>query len=172
MGAGGVVRPGEGYLDVLPPSAWPDAALYGPFRDYLDGQTPRDFEVPASSAPDPFDVKNLPLPPVRRQFVASSVEYIQGLVSKDFEGLITGRVTGPAWTERYAFEIGPRAKKPVAEQMNELLTRLIPRGTEAILELGHTFFARIRQKPQDCRTVSMPGGMLSTCEAKLLVGGQ
>ena len=60
----------------------------------------------------------------------------------------------------------------MAEQINELLTRLIPRGTEAILELGHTFFARIRQKPQECRTVSMPGGLLSTCEAKLLVAGQ
>lgn len=172
VGAGGVVRPGEGYLDVLPPSSWPDAALYGPFRDYMDGKEPKDFDVPPSTAPNAFDVKDLALPTVRRQFVATAVGYIQDLVSKDFEGRITGAVTGPDWTERYAFEIGPQAKKQVAAQMNDLLTRLIPRGPEAILELGHTFFARIRDKPQDCRTVSMPGGMLSTCEAKLLVAGQ
>jgi prepilin-type N-terminal cleavage/methylation domain-containing protein len=174
LGATNAVKPGDGYFDVLPPTSWPDFSLFSPFRDYLDGSAPTDFPTAVTAAAiEPFRTTGATsgtgYPPLRRAFLTSSVRYMENLLSKDFRGRITGAIASPPrvappWTEPFSFNATWSTTQPLVAQVDELLRRVIPRGKEAVAEMGHTFYAQVPP--------SRPDMMISTDQAQLIVDGR
>jgi len=65
----------------------------------------------------------------------------------------------PEWQEPFSIDATEQASQPVMLQVNDLLGRLIPRGPEAVAEMGHYFTGSDQL-------------MISTAAAAAIVGGQ
>jgi prepilin-type N-terminal cleavage/methylation domain-containing protein len=148
FGANEVKNP-SGYWTQLPPPNIPD---FNPFKDYVDlTGSPQDTPPPpAAVVSDPFDSGGQGSP--RDNLLYYSTEYLGKLVGTDpadpFRGRILGQVMSrpgvtPVWVEPFAIDTTAQATQDVRTQLNELLGRIIPRGREAVEDMGHLMGAKV-----------------------------
>lgn len=182
------ITAGKGYLDILPPTSFGDRATNWVAWDYYDptSNSAKDFPTATTAAgDDPFDTASAAGPQIRKEFIMSSVEYLKEILSGDFRGRVTGKVSGrapgrgqpPPWTLPYSFDCSESAKEPLAKQINDVLEKVIPKGAEAVAEMGHAFRAAVptarAQKPPPPNLLGSVGAiMITTDQARLLVEGK
>lgn len=148
MGANQVLPP-SGFWTTLPPS---NLIEFDPLRDYVDKNgAQRDLPPPpAAIVADPFDTGSVGTP--RDNLLSTSTDYLARLVGstadQPFRGRFLGQVmsrTGvtPAWVEGFAIDTTNTATQTVRQQLTELLTRVIPRGREAVEDFGHLLGGKV-----------------------------
>jgi len=105
--------------------------------------------IPTST--DPFQrIQNWPT--MRQDFLDDRNEFLFGVaLGPNYRGLILGDIPEPQprgntddpwkpnWHEAFSIDATEQATQPVMLQLDDLLTRLIPRGKEAVAEMGHYF---------------------------------
>ena len=148
MSPGQEVLPGNGYTAPLPPSEWTDFQGLG-LPDFLDtdGLMKNLPGAPTASSADPFDAGSFSAAPLRTTYIKTGMDYLRGVLGPTYRGRIPGQVVQrnpPAgqtpWVEAYTLDCA--STTPVATQLNDVLTRVIARGPEAVEDLGHTFYSR------------------------------
>ena len=182
------VTAGKGYLDILPPTTFGDRAVNWVSWDYWDpsSNSAKDFPTAVTVAGlDPFDTSNVTDPPIRKEFIMSSVDYLKEILSGDFRGRVTGKVAGrapgrgqpPPWIMPFSFDCSETAKDPLAKQIDDVLTKVIPKGATGVAEMGHAFRAAVptarAQKPPPANLLgSVAAIMITTDQAQLVVDGK
>jgi Tfp pilus assembly protein FimT len=182
------ITAGKGYSGYLPPPNFGDRQKDWTRWDYLDSDgKAKDFASGATGAPpgtNPFTDTNVAAPQIRKEFVESSTKFIAAILSEDFRGRVEGRIAGraargspPPWTQKFALDCSDNAKESVAVQINKILDLIIPRGPEAVAEMGHAFRAivptAIAQKPPPPNLLGSIAALLITTEqAALIVQGK
>lgn len=182
-----VIKSGDGYMGRLPPGSWPNMARDWTDWDYVEGENgpARSFPLPATPAAldDPFDPGGFAAPQIRREFVTSSTGFLKEILTTDFRGRVTGKISGrsprgvpPPWTEPYTIDCSDEAKENVAQQINKVLDRIIPHGAEAVCEMGHALRAVMptarSRKPPPPNLLGIARDLITTEQAQLLVQGQ
>lgn len=143
------VLPGEGYVRSLPPAEWTDFAGLGGLPDYLDTDgVMKNFPgAPTTSGANPFDAASFTAAPLRAKYIKTGCEYLDKVLGPYYRGRIPGQVlqrlpagsTATPWVE--SFTLDAASTTPVANQLNDVLQRMIARGPEAVEDLGHTFYS-------------------------------
>lgn len=182
-----IIKAGDGYLGTLPPDSWPNRTRDWTSWDYVEGENGPAKNLPTPATPnaldDPFEPTGFTAPQIRKEFITSSTNFLREILTADFRGRVTGKISGrsprgvpPPWVEPYTIDCADEAKENVAQQINKVLDRIIPHGPEAVCEMGHALrasmpTAKLRKQPPPY-LIGLARDLITTDQAQLLIQGQ